>query len=99
MSNQNRDALAQRQFILAYLAKHTYTDACDQLFHDEFFLLFGGARHETFWGAQTVYKAQKLLKKMYDEGTLDRGSIGLGANWQPGFPRWVYTYAINRTRE
>ena len=89
-----RGVHAQRQFVIEYLRRNFEADACNQEFHDEFHALFGGARHETYWGAQTVYKAQRLLKAMADDGTLERYPVGLGGNWQPGFPRWVYGYTL-----
>jgi len=92
-----REETEIRKFIITYLEENFSADATDEKFHTEFYERFGGKRKQTYWGAQTVYKAQKWLKKLYDEGTLDRGVINLGANWQPGFPRWVYGYTLSST--
>lgn len=90
--------IAIRDFILTYLKENFCTDATDEKFHTQFYKLFGGARKETYWGAQQVYNAQRWLKLLYDEGTLDRYIIPLGSNWQPGFPRWVYGYTLKTQR-
>lgn len=88
--------ILMRAFILNYLTENCETNSCDQIFHEQFFKEFGGSRKETLWGAEPVRKAQKMLKELYDEGTLDRGIITLGQNWQPGFPKWVYSYTIKK---
>lgn len=82
-------------FIAGYLEKHGGTDALDQDFHDQFTQRFGGRQKDVNWGAATNAKAMRWLKYFYDEGTLDRGRIGLGINWQPGFPKWVYVYTLS----
>lgn len=83
-----------RQFIINYLTYNLGTDACDAKFHDEFHDRFGGSRHHTWWGAQYVYKAQRYLKLMYNEGILMRTRISLGDGLGQGFPHWVYSYSL-----
>lgn len=83
----------QEQFILEWCDKSGGFDALTSDFHDAFHKRFGGKRHECFWGAQTVYKAMKLAKRMHDKGMLRRGRMGLsGGSWQPGLPKWVWSY-------
>ena len=84
----------QVKFIQEYLGDNYVTDVTDAKFHDEFHEKFGGKRKETNWGAAPVYKAQRLLEDMYHAGMLDRGIVTLGANWQPGFPKWAYGYTL-----
>lgn len=83
------------RFIREYLAKYGSTSALDQKFHEEFYTKFGGARHECFWGAQTVKKAMVTLKKMAKQGILEVRRCGLAGNWQPGFPKWVNGYSLS----
>ena len=84
--------MRQRHWIKQYLKEHHGTCVTDALFHEQFYNKFRGKRKETLWGAQPVWKAMKLLKQMYEEGELTRDIVGLGANWQPGFPKWNYVY-------
>ena len=46
------------------------------------------------WGANKCPQLGKLLSQMYKKNILNRGVIALGRAWQPGFPKWVYTYAV-----
>ena len=69
-------------------------DATMADFHTAFWNKFGGSRKETNWGAKTVNGVSAILKRMESCGMLWRGRVGLGANWQPGFPRWVWGYSL-----
>lgn len=84
-----------REWIKQYIREHGPVDVCDTAFHEEFYQRFGGARKETTFGAQPVYKAMRTLKQMSDDGEISRGIIGLGGNWQPGFPKWCYGYYVD----
>ena len=88
-----------REFIQKYLAENPSTSATDEIFQEEFHLCFGGKRKLTCWGAQTSFNAQRWLKRLYSEGTLQRCIIPLGKNWQPGFPKWVYEYFLPRRED
>ena len=83
----------QRRWILEYLLKEVSASAVDQQFHEGFHELFGGSRKTTFWGAQPVRKAQRLLLEMCREGLLERGVISLHEH-EIGFPNWVYGYTL-----
>lgn len=39
------------------------------------------------------------LRRLYRLGLLKRGRMGMAGNWQPGFPRWVYSYSLNDERK
>lgn len=70
--------------------------AVDEPFHEAYHKAFPMyQRKEKVWGAQPVAQAQKDLARMADCGILDTGRVGLGANWQPGFPRSVIGYTLN----
>jgi len=81
-----------QKFINEWLDAHYETSCVDQLFHEAFFKKFGGKYKSTNWGAQPVATAMCALKEMYKAGLLNRCIAGLGQNWQPGFPKWVYSY-------
>lgn len=95
-SKKTPKKILMRAFILDYLKENQGVDCTDEVFHEMFFNEFGGSRKETMFGSEPVRAAQKMLKEMYDEGTLDRGIITLGVTWQPGFPKWVYAYTIKK---
>jgi hypothetical protein len=83
------------EWIVNYIRVNGGVSATDELFHEAFFQQFGGSRKLTMWGAQPVSKAMLRLKALVDLGVLVRSKIGLGGNWQPGFPKWNYVYFIN----
>lgn len=84
----------KEQWIREWLKKECTANACNTAFHEAYFQKFGGKRNETYWGAQMVYEVQRLMAKMAKEGKLLRFPIGLGTNWQPGFPKWVWGYFL-----
>jgi len=86
-----------QKFIVGYLENHYHTDICDTQLHDEFFQEFGGKRKRANWGAERVYKISFWLKRLFDEGVLDRGIVSLSGSWHPGFPKWVYGYTLSKS--
>ena len=72
-------------------------DVLCQDFVDKFIKECNVPFKETNWGAHKCPELGRMLVKLYREGFLDRGIIGLGANWQPGFPKWVYVYSLNES--
>lgn len=94
--NTIKKNIEKRKFVLEYLEKNFTTNVCDQEFHEKWYSNFGGKRKETQWGAEPVYQAQRFLELLYKEGSLNRGVVSLGANWQPGFPKWVYGYTLKK---
>ena len=79
-------------FVNDWLDEHHETSCVDQLFHEAFLRKFGGKYKAKNWGAQPAFSAMKVLKEMYKQGLVSRSVVGLGKNWQPGFPKWVYSY-------
>lgn len=78
-------------FINDWLDEHYETSCVDQLFHEAFLKKFGGTYKPKNWGAQPVFAAMKALKEMHKQGLLKRNVAGI-SQWQPGFPKWVYSY-------
>lgn len=87
--------IQKQKFIIDYLGKNFSADVTDSKFHDAWHARFGGNRTIHNWGACPCPNSMVWLKKLYDQGILDRGIISLGENWQPGFPRWVYGYTLH----
>jgi hypothetical protein len=80
--------------VLDYLDHNCEACAVNQDFHEEFHKQFPGfKRKETLWGAQPVARAMAALTKLHMERKISRVRIGL-RNWQPGFPKWVWSYSI-----
>ena len=72
------------------------TDILNSDFVQSFLNAFSPPFRETNWGARKCPSLGRLLSRMYKKGILTRGIIGLGLNWQPGFPRWVYVYQVSK---
>ena len=90
----------QELFVIEYLESHHGTDACDAEFHAEFHERFGGKFEHKNFGAQPVFKAQRLLARMAKNGILERVIVGMSyAQAEPGFPRWVYVYYLNNDHD
>ncbi len=47
------------------------------------------------WGANRCRTLASDLARMHDRGWLKKSRVGLGGNWQPGFPRWVNSYSLS----
>jgi len=70
-------------------------DSMNEHFHQAYHERFPEyARNQVFWGAQRVARAMQDLSEMERDGLLDKFRIGLAGNWQPGFPKWVWTYHL-----
>lgn len=65
-------------------------------FVDKFIDRFKPAFHAVNWGAYKCPSLNRLLARMYKKSILRRSIIGLGLNWQPGFPKWVYVYSVRQ---
>lgn len=88
---------AQRQkFIIDYIKMHPEgVDILNQLFVDSYLLAFQNVKYKLCnWGSHKCPDLGKQLALLYKEGTLKRGRMSLGFNWQPGLPKWVYTYSL-----
>lgn len=84
-----------REFIDEWLDKNHHVDVLNSDFIDGFVSKVGCAVTVMPWGANKCPYASKILSKLKSMGILKRETISLGANWQPGFPKWIYTYSKN----
>jgi hypothetical protein len=92
MQNIERDIKIE-QFIREYLTRNPGTDRLDAEFHDEFSEKFGGKRILCNWGSSPNLLAMKWLKRLYEQGILNRAPIGLDYH-EAGFPNWAYSYRL-----
>jgi hypothetical protein len=81
-------------FIRDYLTRNAGADVVDAVFHDEFTEKFGGRRIAKNYGAMPNLLAMRWLRKLYDQGILERGRIPLHFH-EEGFPNWVYSYSLS----
>ena len=86
---------AKRQaWIKEWVQKNTFVDVlnCDFVF--AYIKATGVPFEDTNWGAPKCRTLGQDLAGMVHDGTLSRRCVGLSGNWQPGFPRWVWTYTL-----
>ncbi|KKN66070.1 hypothetical protein LCGC14_0475480 [marine sediment metagenome] len=69
-------------------------DILNSDFVDLYIAAFNPVYRLTNWGAYKCPQLGKLLSQMFKKNILERGTISLGINWEPGFPKWVYSYSI-----
>ena len=67
-------------------------DILDRYFVDEFIEKTGCKFDPQPFGAHKCKYLGQTLSRMFKEGKLSRGTIGL-SNMEHGFPKWVYVYA------
>ena len=88
----------KEQWIINNIPPHG-TDILDSEFVDAFIERFHPPFRPVNWGAHKCSTLGRLLSSMYKKGILDRSRISLGITWQPGWPKWVYAYSVNKYYE
>lgn len=64
-------------------------------FVDGYIKKFSPAHRGANWGAKKCPEISRVLSNCLRNGWFKyRSRIGLGKNWQVGFPKWVYAYFI-----
>ena len=88
----------KESFVVEYLKEHQFTDVLDAEFVLAFANRFNCKGRRMSIGAPRVPLAGKTLSAMFKKGLLTRSVSGLDSYAGGyGFPKWVYTYAINKT--
>ena len=82
----------RKAFILEWLKIHANVNALDQTFSDAYIKYTGAPFEAKNWGAHWCKTLSNDLRKMFLAGLLIRNRVGLGGNWQPGFPTWCWMY-------
>jgi len=86
----------EEQWIIENIPEHGVDILCTD-FVDKFIDRFKPVFREVNWGAYKCPTLNRLLRSMYKKGILKRGIIGLDkGSWQPGFPKWVYVYSLEK---
>lgn len=94
MTNLQGDSnIARRwQWLLNEARERVAVDVLDADFVDAYIQRFKPQYRPTWWGANKCPQIGRDLASMAQAGLLSRSRVGLGSNWQPGFPRWVFSY-------
>lgn len=81
-------------WLMAYIEQHGNVDVLNSDFVDDYIEATHAKFRPSCWGAHICPMLGSDLAHMARVGALKRFTVGLGANWQPGFPRWVWTYEV-----
>jgi len=84
------------QWIAEWIKREGQADVLNSEFVDCYINAVEARFRPTYWGAHKCPALGSDLAHMAKCGALDRFRVGLGANWQPGFPRWVWSYSLGR---
>lgn len=89
----------QRAWIVSFLQRETEVSAVHAEFHAAFATRFDLPTQPSVVGASVCRTAMRRLAHLASTGVLTRQRTPLGTGWQPGFPRWVYSYSLRRDVE
>lgn len=79
---------------MQWIKEHGPVDVLNSELVDEYVEATGMKFKWMAWGANVCQQLGRDLAFMAKRGALSRGRLGLGANWQRGFPKWVWSYKI-----
>lgn len=83
------------EWIIHHLTRKGFADILDAEFVDRYIEITNSSFKPVQWGAHKCPQLAKDLRKAYDSGLVERSIMGLsGGAWQPGFPKWVYSYSL-----
>lgn len=75
-------------------------DVLNRDFVEGYIAFSGAAWKPSFWGAPWCPLLSLDLARLAREKVLSRIPTGLpSGNWQPGFPKWVYSYRVHYVGE
>lgn len=78
---------------MAYIEENRFVDVLNSDFVDAYITAVHAKFKPTNWGAHKCPQLGLDLSSMARFSALKRSRIGLSVNWQPGFPKWVWTYS------
>jgi hypothetical protein len=73
---------------------HDAVNVLNSAFVDEYTEATGAKFEPVMWGANKCPQLGRDLKALYDQRLVYRFRVGLSGNWQPGFPKWVFSYRL-----
>lgn len=85
---------SRSKWITAYILSHGRVDVLCLDFVESFAEATGCKYVPAPWGAGWCDTLGRTLSRMEKLGRLKRKRLGLGSNWQSGFPKWVWTYSL-----
>lgn len=85
----------RQAWLLRAIAAEQYVDVLNAPFVDAYVRATGAKVQLMTWGANRCRTLASDLARMHDRGWLKKTRVGLGGNWQPGFPRWVNSYSLS----
>ena len=88
MSPKDRQA-----WLEAWVRLHKRADVLDDAFVRAYIKATDVPWRETMWGAPKCPTLGRDLAALAAQGRLNRYRVGM-SNWQPGFPKWVWSYEI-----
>ena len=81
-------------WIESYIRDHGGVDVLNRWFVEAYASATNMGVIPTCIGADIAPALGKDLAHMYKVGRLARVRVGLSGNWEPGFPKWVWSYDI-----
>lgn len=84
----------RRRWLLRFMSRHGSVDVMNAGFVDAYVEFTGAKVDIMLWGANKCGLLSADLRRLHHSQTVERHRIGLGANWQPGFPKWVNSYSL-----
>lgn len=87
------------RWIINHVERLRFVDILNSDFVDGYLEEFKPKFQPMTIGAHKCPQLRRDLSEMASYGFLKRGTIGVGGNWQPGFPKWVRCYSIGSRAE
>lgn len=83
-------------WLLLRVHEERTVDMLNRGFVEDYIRWTGAAFRPSFWGAPWCGLLSSDLARLAREKVLKRTPLGLpSGNWQPGFPKWVYSYRVH----
>lgn len=86
----------RREWLLRFMSRHGPVDVMNAGLVDAYAEFTGAKVDIMLWGANKCGLLRADLRRLQHSQIVVRHRIGLGANWQPGFPKWVNSYSLSK---
>lgn len=86
----------RRRWLLETINSEKSVDVLNSGFVFDYANFTGAKITVPFWGAGWCQLLSSDLRRMFKGRLLRRRTVGLSSGaWQPGFPKWVYSYSLS----
>lgn len=86
----------RRAWLLREMGKERRVDVLNADFVERYANATGARIKRAMWGSGWCSLLSDDLRRMYKARLLQRVAVGLSSGaWQPGFPKWVYSYRLS----